>query len=63
MERQNPNDKQEVDPGLKRLNQLPEKVGSINRAALDSGYFSEDNTKRLEEEQIEPYIACGRLSP
>ncbi len=25
-----------------------------------SRFFSEDNTKRLEEEQIEPYIACGR---
>ncbi len=59
---QNPNDKQEVDPALRRINQLPEKVGNINRAALDSGYFSEDNTKRLEKEQIEPYIACGRLS-
>ncbi len=60
---QNPNDKQEVDPALEQLNQLPETIGNVNRAALDSGYFSEDNTKRLEEEQIEPYIACGRLSP
>lgn len=60
MERQNPNDKQEVDPALEQLNQLPEAIGNVNRAALDSGYFSEDHTKRLEEEQIEPYIACGR---
>ncbi len=60
---QNPNDKQEVEPAVEKLNQLPETLGKVNRAALDSGYFSEDNTKRLEEKQIEPYIACGRLSP
>ncbi len=60
---QHPNDKQEVDPALEKLNQLPENLGKVNRPALDSGYFSEDNTKRLEKEQIEPYIACGRLSP
>ena len=59
---QNPNDKQEVEPALEQLNQLPETLGNVNRAALDSGFFSEDNTKRLEEEQIEPYIASGRLS-
>ena len=57
---QHPNDKQEVEPGLEKLNQLPETIGKVKRAALDSGYFSEDNTKRLEEEQIEPNIACGR---
>ncbi len=35
---QNPNDKQEVDPALEQLNQLPETIGNVNRAALDSGY-------------------------
>ena len=57
---QNPNDQQEVAPALEKLNQLPETLGKLDRAALDSGYFSEDNIKRFEEEQIEPYIACGR---
>lgn len=57
---QNPNDKQEVEPALEQLNQLPESLGSLNRAALDSGYFSEANTQHLEAAQIEPYIACGR---
>ena len=57
---QNPNDKQELEPALEQLNQLPETLGQVNRAALDSGYFSEDNTKRLEQEQIEPYISRGR---
>jgi hypothetical protein len=57
---QNPNDKQEVDPALEELNQLPEPLGKVKRAALDSGFFSEHNAHRLEEQQIEPYIACGR---
>ena len=57
---QNPNDKQEVEPALEQLNQLPESLGNLNRAALDSGYFSEANTQHLEAAQIEPYIACGR---
>lgn len=45
---------------MAELNQLPENLGQVKRAALDSGFFSEDNAKRLEENQIEPYIACGR---
>lgn len=35
---QNPNDKQEVEPALTQLNQLPETLGQVNRAALDSGF-------------------------
>ena len=60
---QNTNDKQEVEPALEELNQLPENLGQVKRAALDSGFFSEDNAQRLSENEIEPYIACGRLSP
>ncbi len=59
---QNPNDKQEVKPALTQLNQLPETLGQVKRAALDSGFFSEDNAQRLVENEIEPYIACGRQS-
>ena len=57
---QKPNDKQEVEPALAELNQLPETLGRVKRAALDSGFFSEDNAQRLTENEIEPYIACGR---
>ena len=57
---QNPNDKREVEPALAQLNQLPQTLGKVNRAALDSGYFSQDNIHRFEAEQIEPYIAKGR---
>jgi IS5 family transposase len=59
---QKPNDKQEVEPALAQLNQLPETLGQVKRAALDSGFFSEDNAQRLAENEIEPYIACGRQS-
>ena len=62
MERQNPNDKQEVEPALAELNQLPENLGQVKRAALDSGFFSEENAQRLVENEIEPYIAFGRAS-
>ena len=57
---QNPNDKQEVEPALVQLKQLPDTLGQVKRAALDSGFFSEDNAQLLAENEIEPYIACGR---
>ncbi len=57
---QNPNDKQEVEPALAQLERLPENLGQVKRAALDSGFFSEDNAQRLAENEIEAYIACGR---
>jgi hypothetical protein len=59
---QNPNDKQEVEPALEELKQLPETLGQVKRAALDSGFFSEHNAKRLSENEIAPYIASGRES-
>ena len=59
---QNPNDKQEVAPALAQLHQLPATLGKVNRAALDSGFYSEANTQRFDAEQIEPYISTGRQS-
>ena len=59
---QNTNDKQEVEPALVELNKLPEELGKIERAALDTGYFSESNVDKIIEKQIEPYIASGRQS-
>ena len=40
MKRQQTNDKQEVEPALAQLNQLPENLGKVEKAALDSGFFS-----------------------
>jgi hypothetical protein len=57
---QNPNDKQEVTPALDVLSRLPEDLGSIVKAAADSGYFSKDNTQKFEKADIEPYMPNGR---
>ena len=57
---QQPNDKQEVEPALAELDKLPESLGEVEKAALDSGFFSAHNTKRFEGKGIEPYIAYGR---
>jgi hypothetical protein len=57
---QNPNDKQEVAPALAVLSRLPDDLGSIVKAAADSGYFSKDNTQQFEKADIEPYMPSGR---
>ncbi len=58
---QKTNDKKEVEPALKELDKLPNEVGKVERAAADSGYFSEENTEHFENKGIEPYIAGGRI--
>ena len=57
---QNANDKQEVEPALQELAKLPEVLGSVARAALDNGYYSQSNVEILVEHGIEPFIAVGR---
>ena len=57
---QNTNDKQEVAPALQVLSRLPNALGSIAKAAADSGYFSKDNTQKFEKAKIEPYLPNGR---
>jgi Transposase DDE domain len=57
---QNANDKQEVGPALQELAKLPEALGSVARAALDNGYYSQSNVDILVEHRIEPFIAVGR---
>jgi transposase len=52
-----PNDKQEVEPVLDAIS--PE-VGKPAAAALDNGYFSEDNVSACENRGVDPYIAIGR---
>jgi transposase len=52
-----PNDKQEAEP---TVDAIPAEVGKPTAAALDNGYFSEDNVAALERRGIEPYIATGR---
>ena len=52
-----PNDKAEAEPTLAAL---PPALGIPEAAALDNGFWSEQNRIALEERQIEPYIATGR---
>jgi transposase len=52
-----PNDKQEVEP---TVDALSPKLGRLEAAALDNGFFSEANIQALEQRGIEPYIATGR---
>ncbi len=51
------NDKQEAIP---TLDAIPSEVGRPASAALDNGYFSEDNIEDIKAREVEPYIATGR---
>src|SRR3990172_1587738 len=52
-----PNDQQEALP---TVDAIPTKVGVPTAAALDAGYFSQNNVEGLLARQIDPYIATGR---
>jgi transposase len=52
-----PNDKAEAEPTLAAL---PPELGTPTAAALDNGFWSEQNLAALQERHIEPYIATGR---
>ena len=52
-----PNDKQEAVP---TLDAIPPEIGQPPAAALDNGYFSQDNINQISARGIEPYIAVGR---
>lgn len=56
---QEPNDKQQVQPVLAKIE---ENTGGSkpNKISADSGYFSEDNCKTLESNGIDAYIATGK---
>lgn len=57
---QQPNDKQEIEPALKRLNALEDSLGKPDGLLADAGYFSEDNVKRCAANEITPYISESR---
>jgi transposase len=52
-----PNDKAEAEPTLAAL---PPDLGPPEAAALDNGFWSEQNLAALAKRHIEPYIATGR---
>jgi transposase len=57
---QSPNDKQELEPALEQIDELPERLGEADRLAADNGYLSAGNVAACEEQGITPYIATGR---
>src|SRR3990172_8825666 len=59
---QHANDKLEVEPTLKALQQLPETLGQVEALLCDTGYRSESNTKLCHAANTTPYIAGGRES-
>lgn len=54
------NDKQQLEPMMDQLDQLPEELGSVERVAADAGYFSEDNTHLVTQREATPYISTSR---
>jgi len=59
---QAPNDKQQIEPMLKRIEALPEDLGRPDTLLADNGYFSEANVAICAAAQIDPMIALGRQS-
>lgn len=54
------NDKQQVEPTLERIAELPAELGKIERLVADTGYCSEANLSACQQARIEPYIAVAR---
>ena len=57
---QAPNDKQQIEPMLKRIEALPAELGKPDTLLGDTGYFSEANVMLCAASQIDPMIASGR---
>ena len=53
-------DKQQVEPMLKVITQLPEELGSVDNLLTDNGYFSAANVEHCLQVNIEPLLAAGR---
>jgi hypothetical protein len=57
---QAPNDKQQLEPMLGKIADLPEDLGEIGVLLADNGYFSEANVNACAAAGIKPVIAMGR---
>ncbi len=57
---QAPNDKQQVEPMLDKVAELPGELGKFEELLADNGYFSEGNVNACAARGIEPVIAMGR---
>src|SRR5208282_786118 len=57
---QAPNDKQQIEPTLDKLEALPAALGEVETLLADAGYFSGANVEACEKAGVEPVIAMGR---
>ena len=57
---QAPNDKQQVQPMIKVLQEQAAKLGDAKALIADTGYCSENNIKACEEAKIEPLLSVAR---
>jgi transposase len=57
---QTPNDRQEIEPTLEKLDALPEELGEVENLLADTGYFSAVNVEACEQAGVSPLIAMGR---
>jgi transposase len=57
---QAPNDKQQLEPMLHKIAELPEALGKVGELLADNGYFSEGNVNACAAAGIDPVIAMGR---
>jgi len=57
---QPPNDKQQLEPMLGKIAELPAELGKVGELLADNGYFSEGNVNACAAAGIEPVIAMGR---
>jgi transposase len=57
---QAPNDKQQLEPMLGKLADLPDELGNVEALLADNGYFSESNVNACATAGIDPVIALGR---
>jgi hypothetical protein len=55
-----PNDKQQLEPILGKIDALPEAFGKAETLLADTGYFSAANVEACTTAGIEPLIAMGR---
>lgn len=53
-------DKQQVEPMLEALAELPEELGRVKHLLADTGYFSAANVESCVAAKIEPLLAAGR---
>jgi transposase len=53
---QHTNDKQEIEPGLEAISQLPQALGEAENLLADTGYFSEANVEKCTAASLIPFI-------